>query len=82
MNLGQRKKKTNVEKKLRESLLWLEKQARRYNVSVNFEAKGIYWLEKDIKIPTIVRGTGSGSVQTNVIPTLLCYDLPLIILIF
>ena len=38
-------------KKLKESLLWLKKQALRYNISVNFDAKGVYWLKKDIKLP-------------------------------
>ena len=56
-----KKEKIQTLKKLKESLLWLKKQALRYNVSVNFDAKGVYWLNKDIKLPHIPRGTGSGN---------------------
>ena len=66
-----KEEKKQMLKKLRESLLWLEKQARRYNVSVNFDAKGVYWLEKDIKLPTIVRGTGSGNEPVDWVQKLL-----------
>ena len=58
-------------RKLNESLLWLKKQASRYNVSVNFDKRGVYWLQKDVKLPKIARGTGSGNEPVDWVPKVL-----------
>ena len=53
--------KQEIMKKIDNSQLWLQQQAQRYGVDVNFEERGQYGLEADIKLPTITRGTASGT---------------------
>ena len=54
------KEKQEMMKKIDNSQLWLQQQAKRYGVDVNFEERGQYGFEKDIKLPMIARGTASG----------------------
>ena len=56
-----RKEKREMMQKLDESQRWLTKQAKRYNVQVDFEERGQFGLDKDIKLPFIARGTASGT---------------------
>ena len=52
--------KQEMMQKLDESQRWLQKQAKRYKVKVNFEERGQFGFNKDIKLPHIARGTASG----------------------
>ena len=57
MMFGRPKRKQEMMKKIDNSQLWLQQQAKRYGVDVRFEERGQYGFEKDIKLPTIARGT-------------------------
>jgi hypothetical protein len=66
---------TNSEKlavfdKLNEATAWIKNQAKKYNITVNFEG-GSYGFEKDIKLEKIERGIASGKEKTDWVDTVL-----------
>ena len=63
--------KQEMMQKLNESQQWLQRQAKHYNVEVNFEERGQFGLDKDIKLPHIVRGTASGTEPVDWVSKLL-----------
>lgn len=53
--------KLSMLKMLKECQDWIKKQALQYSCTVDFDESGDFGLKKDIKLPSVERGTASGN---------------------